>query len=93
MHPFTKWLFFYWWNKAVWLFGFYYSAFMLLEMRHLCFHKETFWTSHAREKIRYLSLLSYEVYKVLFTDSFLSLKQLNYIQISLHVVALWSHRQ
>lgn len=34
-----------------------------------------------------------EVCRALFTDSFLSLKQSNYIQISLHVVVLSSNEQ
>lgn len=35
MHPFTKWFFFYGWNKAVWLLGLYYRAFVLSQMGRL----------------------------------------------------------
>lgn len=67
---------------------------MLLEMGHLHFYEGTVWALHSREEIIYLPLLSYwsMVYYVLFTDNFLVLQWLVYIQISLHVVALASSK-
>lgn len=87
MHPFTKWFLFIDGIKQCGSSVFCYSAFMFSEMGHLCFHKETFWTSHARE-IRHLSSLPCGSMQSVIYRQFLEFKN-SWIILKYH--SMWWH--